>query len=170
MTRSMEEKVQWLMDREEIREVFETFFYLIDNDRRAEVPERCFTEDSVTKFPSNSGGPPVEVRGWEERRKFVLINQASVDRTVHNMTQMYVEINGDTAYALVTLETLLWMKESENRDLNRPADSHIFVQHHNDLRRTPEGWRIASRWMQYRQPHDEGIPRLVELAVEAGYK
>jgi hypothetical protein len=156
----LDRKVQWLVDREEIRELFETLFYLVDNGRRDEAAERCFAVDGVFEFP------PIEFRGREALNKFLVNDGEVMDGVVHNLTQIHIEIEGDTATALATLETLMWMKESENRDLNRAPDHHIYVQHHNELRRDPEGWRITRRWLEYRQPFDAGIPRLVELAVQ----
>ena len=131
----MDPEVRWLVDRTQIRELTARYNRCFD-DADAEGFAATFTEDGVMAV---TGGFTVEGRqGLEKmcRRVPYGIVHVTVDATV--------EVDGDRAVQDVTVLTLVRPKPDAGPD-ERTTRLDRSGRYHDELVRTPEGWRFARR-------------------------
>ncbi len=111
MGSNIEQRLQILEDREQLRELAATYCFLVDDGRFDELVERCFTEDACCDFLSAGGGMAAMVsRGRAELRNFfaVVVPAALRDtaHTVHNHRVSVVDdrASGDCYFELTAVD------------------------------------------------------------------
>jgi len=128
-------ELQWLVDRTRIRDLTARYNRCFD-DGDAEGFAATFTEDGVMEV----------VGGFETRGREALAKMCS--RTpygvVHVTVDATVEVDGDRAVQDVTIMVLQRPKPDA-----APAERHTTLErsgrYHDELVRTPDGWRFARR-------------------------
>jgi hypothetical protein len=116
-----------------IREVIDRYGLGIDR-RDWDLVRSCFTADCTADF-----GRPGR---WQEREALITwldeIHR-DVGPTMHRLTNHRVDVDGDAATATSYLDALLQV-EHRGYDL-----LHVVATYADELVRTDEGWKIASR-------------------------
>jgi 3-phenylpropionate/cinnamic acid dioxygenase small subunit len=116
-----------------IRDVIDRYAAGIDR-RDWDMLRNCFTADCKTDY-GRSGQ-------WQEREPFVAwldeIHR-DVGPTMHRMSNHQIDVDGDGASATSYLDALLRV-EHRGFDL-----LHVVATYTDELVRTDEGWKIASR-------------------------
>lgn len=64
---------------------------------------------------------------------------------VHTLGNVTIELDGDTATARSYVSAWHWYTSNAAAGADRPADFACVGQYHDELRREPQGWRIAKR-------------------------
>lgn len=146
-------QVRRLADEEEIRALLARYCRLCDaRDGSAWVRE-IFTEDGTDDH--NLFGQAFH--GWTEIEAMFDRSASNLEATAHFITNCTVEVDGDTATARTYVQCWTWLRESAGQGRVRPAD-YVFVgDYHDQLRRTPAGWRLHYRLMKRLGPGALGL-------------
>ena len=80
-----------------------------------------------------------EIAGWFREAT------ANIAANAHNVSNITVEIDGDSARMQSRVTSWTWTMEHAEGGALRPADYVISVSYHDELTRYPEGWRIDRR-------------------------
>jgi hypothetical protein len=124
-------------DHDAIEDVLLRYCYLVDVAREPRrLGEEVFTADAV----DNHGVGPW--RGREEIGEKQAEVIARFSGTAHVLTNVRIEVDGDTAHSHSYVTAWHWLAESE---AGAPADFVVVGTYVDDLQRTPEGWRISYR-------------------------
>lgn len=138
-------EVRWLRDREEIRELPQTYAYGIDTDDWALVASvfsaDCQVRGTLAEAPIASYLVQLEpgVKAYEA--------------TLHFMGNQYVRVEGDRGH--VETYAVAYHLEPEDSDL---PDLTMGVRYQDDVRRDAEGWKICRRNV-VKQWHRGPLPR-----------
>ena len=132
MTLSLQE----VSDRIEIQDLLVRYTRAID-EKDWGLLDQCFVPDAQLDYRSSGGiqGAYPEVRGWLEKAL------APFPMTVHYITNSEVRLDGDRATARTAVLNPMGFG-------NPDGSLHLFTvgaYYVDELVRTPEGWRIASR-------------------------
>lgn len=154
-------EVRALRDREEIREVLDSYAFLLDAARWRDIPDAVFTTDAVDHHSPAAGAEP---RGRDELARFLETTMSGFAGSHHMMGNSSIRLDGDTAHSRTYAACAHWRT---NEDQPRPSDFTVAVAYDDDWRRTPQGWRICERWVHTFGPHGllagsraAGLPRL----------
>ena len=124
-----------VVDRLEIHDLMLRYCAAIDR-RDWDLYRSVFTDDA--DFDLSDFG--VDVRDLESTVTFTSDSLSQLAGTQHNITNHYVELNGDTARACSYFIAYHAMLDA--------GGESVFVlggYYADELRRTPEGWRISAR-------------------------
>lgn len=128
-----DDSAQALLDRHAVVDVVAEFCHRIDEydiDGLADV----FTADCFTDYGPARGGP---ITGRDAVLARIRAGQAEFRRTQHQLGQSRVRLDGDEA-AVTTYVT------ATHEDWSGTV-SRVHLRYVDGVRRTAEGWRIASR-------------------------
>jgi uncharacterized protein (TIGR02246 family) len=128
-------EVQWLADRARIRELTARYNRAFD-DGDAEGFAATFTQDGVMEV---AGG--FEVKGHEALAKMCRSVPYGI---VHVTVDAVVEVDGDRATQDVTVMVLKRPKPDAGPE-ERTSRLDRSGRYHDELVRTPEGWRFRRR-------------------------
>lgn len=131
----MDPELRWLVDRAQIRELTARYNRCFD-DGDAEGFAGCFTDDGAMEV---SGGFVVEGRQGLEK-----MCQRVPYGIVHVTVDAVVAVDGDRATQDVTVMVLNRPKPDAAPD-ERTTRLDRSGRYHDELVRTPEGWRFARR-------------------------
>lgn len=128
---------QELSDRLEIQDLITAYSYAIDFHRFDELDD-VFTADATLDFTATGGisGTLPEVKGWLGT---VLPNFGGHQ---HLVATSQVTLAGDTATARTICHNPMWFDDAA------AAPMCVGLWYLDTFRRTPVGWRIASRVQQ----------------------
>src|SRR5437879_593341 len=131
MAKSIEQKVQELADREEIKELTARYCWHVAHGE-GESTARLFTDDGVLDVTTGDTGP---VRGMEALLKFFArVNQPEAAIPfIHNHI---IELNGDQAHGTCTIDA---------RFSQRGESVIAAGYYHDKYRRVDDKWRFAER-------------------------
>lgn len=132
--------LQAFSDRLEITDRLNLYAELLDRADFAAVPLEVFAEDAYEDH--GEGIPPV--RGHEDLTKFFETACAPFESTMHLITNVRVELDGDTAMSRSAYLAVHWLP-NHDRAPGRPADFVSTGVYRDHWRRTPNGWRISRR-------------------------
>jgi len=127
------------LDRIEIQHVIASYSQAIDS-HDWDALDRVFTPDAVIDYTELGG-----IRGdLPTIKKFLETSLPRYPRTQHLLGQSYVEIDGDTAFGRTAcFNPMVLTTETES------ADEQVYfvgLWYRDVIVRTPEGWRISSRY------------------------
>ncbi len=112
--------------------------YATGIDRRDwELFRTCFTDDVVAEY---EGLDPWH--GIDAITDSMTTSHAEMGHTMHRLTNMAIVVDGDTATARTYVDAMLMAPDGQS-GLN-PRGFYD-----DELRRTPQGWRIAHRNFTY---------------------
>ncbi len=128
--------LQEVSDRLEIQDLLVRYTKAIDEKDWALLDE-CFTPDAEVDYVSSGGikGSYPEARAWLEKAL------APFPMTVHYITNSEVTLDGDRARARTAVLNPMGFANPDG-SLHQFTVGAYYV---DDLVRTPDGWRIASR-------------------------
>ncbi len=126
--------VRLLLDRAEISELLARYATALDS-REWDLLEQVFTADARCDY-----GPLGTPRGVPEIVALVRGTIGDLDATQHLLANVVVGVDGDAATADCYLL-------AQHVRLGEPGGEHyeIGARYHDELVRTPAGWRIAHR-------------------------
>jgi len=128
------DRLQQLVDREEIGRLFHRYAWHFDRNEPALVAA-LFTADALVDY-----GPEVEVAVGrdviEARVRGGL--EATFAATSHHISNVEVTLR-DSQNAHGTAYVYAW-----HRYCNGAPDGYLWGQYHNRFERTPDGWRISA--------------------------
>lgn len=142
-------EVRELRDREEIRTVLDTYAFLLDTARWRDIPDAVFTEDAIDHH-SPEAGPSAVPRGREEIARFLDATMSGFAGSQHMMGNSSITVDGDTAHSRTYAACAHWRTGGPDP---LPPDLTVAVAYDDTWRRTPQGWRIAERWVHTFGPH-----------------
>ena len=153
------EKLLWLADIEEIKQLKARYAAACDDDYDADVIADLFTEDAVWE-----GGMMGHAETREGIRTFFQNASKVVSFAVHGLGNPIIEIDGDTATGRWYLHQPMTLAGSES--------SYWFcAQYRDQYVRTPLGWRFQNVRVEARAftPYEQGFGKelMAELTTNA---
>lgn len=140
-------EVRELRDREAIREVLDTYAFLLDTARWRDIPTAVFTEDAVDHHSPAAGAEP---RGRAEIGAFLDATMSGFAGSQHLLGNSSIRLDGDTAHSRTFAACAHWRTGGP---APLPPDLTVAVAYDDSWRRTPDGWRISERWVHTFGPH-----------------
>ncbi len=128
--------VEELSDRMEINDLLIRYASAIDS-RDWDQLDTCFTPDAEVDYASSGGiaGKYPEVRAWLEK------SLAMFHVTVHYISNSTISLEGDRASGrTLVINPMAFPKDEGDLDILT-----VGAYYYDQLVRTDEGWRIASR-------------------------
>jgi len=118
---------------------------------------RCFTDAIEIDMPTIPGWQPTTMPSeeWADRAISIL---AGFDATHHRLSNLLIDVDGDTASASVDVSALHWVQDAE------PDTLTIGGRYRMSLERSGTGWLISRRAMEIR--YQIGNPDLMRKAVD----
>lgn len=126
--------LQQLSDRLEIADVLTRYTVAVDTKNYADLYD-VFTPDAVLDYSSPGGpvGPPSEVIPWIEQ------GLAGFVRTMHQLGQLSVQVEGDTATAKAYFYNPMVLLTRDGSELLVECGGY----YHHTLVRTADGWKSS---------------------------
>jgi hypothetical protein len=133
------DKLQWLVDREEIQETVYKYATGIDT-RDFELYRSIFTDEVEIDFSSYSpemgGAMTMPADAWVAGLKGLF---PGLDGTQHSMSNPRITIDGDKATCIVYMQAEHFLANSEG------DNSHAIGGYYTDqLVRTEDGWKVCA--------------------------
>jgi hypothetical protein len=127
-------------DRLAIQDIVILYGHLHDSKQPERITDAIFTADAVIDFGT---GPVV---GNEAIRGF-FASFAGIMGTSHNISNLIVEGDGDNARCQSHCMAWHWLERPpvDGQPSLHPADTLAVGGYQDELRRTPDGWRISNR-------------------------
>lgn len=127
-----------LSDRIEVEEHIFRYPHLLDSGRIDEVAEAIFVEDAVLEFGD------LRFEGRNEIGDIFLKMTATLNGTSHNVTNVMIVLDGDTAKANFRILAWHWMRADSDDPI---AEQQMLAVggYEDELVRTAEGWRVKYR-------------------------
>jgi hypothetical protein len=127
-----------MTSRIEIEELAIRYCHLLDHGRGAEVPEQIFTEDGVLCFGA------MRLEGRAAIGKTLADASAAIAHTSHNVTNLLIVVDGNTARANFRLLAFHWFKGVSDNSIH-PNDLMTVGGYEDELMKTADGWRVKFR-------------------------
>jgi SnoaL-like domain len=145
--------------------------YLIDSGRWSELVDVVFAAEIDGVVPEADFGFAIW-RGHEEIRAGFDAAMVRFDAAMHAVTNLRIELHGDTATARYYVQGWHWVKDAQLVEdatcpTARPADFVVLGIMHDAVVRQAAGWRVASRRLQ-RQGPDVAVGKLPEFLAGLG--
>jgi 3-phenylpropionate/cinnamic acid dioxygenase small subunit len=125
-----------LIDRLEINDLLTRYTQAID-EQNWDLLDTVFVPDAKVDYTSSGG-----IAGtYPEARKWLSEVLPMFSATAHYISNSRVELDGDSARAVTAVYNPMFMRMPDGSE-------HTFTvgaYYHDDLVRTSEGWRIATR-------------------------
>jgi hypothetical protein len=151
---STTEAVQQLLDRRAIEDVLNLYSYCVDTQQVDRLVDEVYAPDGVDDHGEGDVVGRDALQAWFEE---VLSHLAA---SAHNITNVSIELDGDSATARSNLTAWVWTKAKRDGNPLRPADYVIVLTYVDTLRRSESGWRIQRRELE---PNGESIIGVGEL-------
>jgi hypothetical protein len=130
--------LQYLLDRLAIQDTITRGCTAIDT-RQPELFDQVFTEDAVIDYsPIWGPGSYKSFRQWS--KGWAEAASENFSGWQHLLSNMVVEIDGDTATAMTDFYNPIIEKDQ--------SVLHSYARFHDKLTRTPKGWRVSHRKVQ----------------------
>lgn len=144
---SLEDRVRWLMDVEEIKQLKARYAIACDDGYDADVIAGLFTEDAIWE-----GGALGRAETREGIRSFFRNSSEIVSFAVHGIGVPLIDVSGDRATGRWYLDQPMVLKDGD-------AAFWLCAQYHDDYVRTAEGWRFQKVVVETRafSPYAEGF-------------
>jgi ketosteroid isomerase-like protein len=126
-----EEKIQWLLDCEEIRACLHRYTRGVDR-HDTELVLSAFHDDALATYGSFEGGP-AEVARWANSG-----HEASFIAHQHRVSNLSIDIDGDVAHTEAYYEIVLTRKDRATSDV-------LFGRYIDRCERRDGTWKIARR-------------------------
>lgn len=142
-----EQRLLWLANIEEIKQLKARYARACDNDYEADTLAAMFTDDAVW-----DGAFMGRAEGKDGIREFFVNASSLVGFAVHGVSNPIIEINGDEASGHWYLHQPMVMKGA--------ALAYWFVAQYEDIYvRTSDGWKFKSVLLKPRafSPYEEGF-------------
>lgn len=136
---SLEKDVRYLIDRQAVVDVLHRYCELVDAQDHDAMVREVFAADGSD---DHGEGP---VKGREAIAEWFRDATANIAANAHNVSNVTVEIDGDTARMQSRVTSWTWTMDNSDRGPLRPADYVVSVSYHDELTRYQEGWRIDRR-------------------------
>lgn len=136
----LEQRVAALEDRQAIHDLLVHYTYLVDHAQYERIAEEIFTEDA-----SDDHGLGERVGREALHRYFTAMHDGDTDFAVHCLSNVMIAVDGETARAFSYSVMWSWRRSTRHLGRLRPADFVGIGAYEDELRRTPEGWRISNR-------------------------
>ena len=128
----MKEKLQYLLDHEEIRQLAAKYVFAFDT-RDEEAYVSCWTEDG---FVERRGYQPT----WQGHEQLAALVRVFPVEGRHLTTDLLIKVEGDRA----TMKSyLLYL------DMKQPCEVSMVGVYDDILVRTSEGWKFEARSFEY---------------------
>lgn len=147
--------LQEISDRLEIQDLFARYSFAID-DRDFDVLDTVFTPDATIDYSETGGakGTVGEIKAW------LPIAMERFPMFQHMVATTKLTLEGDKA----TSRTILFNPMTYRKPDGEDQVFFIGLWYRDELVRTPDGWRISSRYEEmayaYNAPEMEPIPEV----------
>lgn len=146
----LEDDVRWLVDRQRIVDLKHRWCHLVDSFQLERLVEETYAADGI----DDHGEGPVQgrdaIRAWYED------STRNVAAVAHNISNIVVEIDGDTARMRSNVITLTWTMASADGGPQRSIDYGLSLAYDDALSRYPEGWRFDRKVLVSNTSKDGG--------------
>ena len=149
--------LQEISDRLEIQDLFARYSFAID-DREYDVLDSVFTPDAVIDYSETGGakGTVAQIKAW------LPVAMKKFPKFQHMVATTKLTLDGDSAKSRTILFNPMVHRGSDGED----QIFFIGLWYRDELVRTPDGWRIASRYEEmcysYNVPEMDPIPAIGE--------
>lgn len=134
-------------DRLAIQELLARYCHSIDA-ARGELCAALFTDDAILETPVGVAEGGAAIRAWIDER--LALRQPDIQVRHSHLTILLAPLSADEVRVRSTL-LYTW----ETLEIPREVDVKSTVIYEDVVRRTPEGWRFASRRCDTRLPLDD---------------
>ena len=127
------------LDYEEIRALQHRYGRLLDLNQPKAVAQEVFTEDAIDdrgRIPVPIGRAAIEEMFTRALKQFAA--------TAHVISNVEIDLNGDEATSSTYVTAWHWNDDGSDATV-RAADFALIAVYEDELRRTPDGWRISHR-------------------------
>lgn len=127
--------LQEISDRMEIQDLITRYVQAIDH-KDWDMMDEVFTPEAIIDYTEVGG----ERGTRDDIKHYLMTAMARFPVTHHITTNSQIQVDGDKATAVSILFNPMLYKEED-------AERMVFIGlwYHDDLVRTPEGWRIVNR-------------------------
>jgi hypothetical protein len=119
----------------EITELWTHYCTLLDTQQSARVADDIFTEDGEFRA--------LGLHGRDAIRSGLVNVMSAFEMTAHVLSNAVIRLEGDTAWGQAYITAIHWLRSASSTGRLRPADWTAVVVQTDQLRREPEGWRVA---------------------------
>jgi hypothetical protein len=152
-------------DRFAIEDLLYLYAFLADTDQFHRIADEVFAEDAVLDWGVR------EVNGRAALRAWFGAPRPGLRGTSHNISNVMVRIDGDSASALSKMVAWHWFDDGSDATPLQPSNAVIVGGYQDELRREPQGWRITRRTAHQFGPGGIGtagpVPPMIAKLVEA---
>jgi hypothetical protein len=134
---ALQNSIRRIEDRQDIHDLVMRFAYFIDTDNLALV-SGLFAEDGCMTYSH-------KIEGKQAVHAFFTGASGYFLGMSHNVTNLLIEVNGDTAKATSKALGWHWLAQARGAREALPADLLLIGGYQDELRREPEGWRFVNR-------------------------
>lgn len=125
-----------LSDVRAIKDILHLFCELLDTNQPQRIGNEIFTADGIDDHGSGI------IVGRDSLNAYFMQVRESVRGSMHNLSNIIIEIDGDTASARSNVLAWMWYGL---RSPVEPADCVLMGSYVDQLRRESDGWRISDR-------------------------
>lgn len=136
---SMDDRIRAIEDREAIHALIVKSCFLIDRKRFDLMAREIFSEDAVVDY-----GMAI-FRGRAEIDAFYTGYDGNLLGSSHNLTNVLIEVAGDTARAASYVQAWHWHNQVGPETALLPTDIMVVGGYQDKLVRNAGGWRICER-------------------------
>jgi hypothetical protein len=140
MQMSIEDDVRALVERQAIVDVINNYCYYVDLQDFDTMVEKVFAVDGSDNHGERVVQGRKAIRDWYAEE-----GTPNLAATVHAITNVMVEREGDHAKMRSIVTSWAWTKESADKGSLRPADYALSGGYEDELTKYPEGWRVDRR-------------------------
>jgi hypothetical protein len=128
-------------DRFAIQDVIHLYAHFHDSKQPQRIAGEIFAEDAVIDFGTG------EIKGREAIRAFFGQFDGAFMGTSHNISNLIIEGDADAARCQSKCLAWHWLEKPDvdGKPSLHPADTLAVGGYQDELKRTPEGWRISKR-------------------------
>jgi hypothetical protein len=135
----LERRVRAVEDFQAIQKLLVLSCHRVDANRLDRMAGDIFTEDAVVDYGM------VRVSGRDQIHAFYTGFDSNLLGTSHNLTNAYIDVDGDEARSLSYVLAWHWHNQVGGAVEPLPTDILVVGGYQDRLRRTPDGWRIVER-------------------------
>jgi SnoaL-like domain len=137
---SLEDDVRDLVERQAIVDVINDYCYYVDLKDFDTMAEKVFAVDGTDHHGERVVEGRDAIRDW-----YLEEGTPNLASTVHAITNVRVERDGERARMHSIVTSWAWTKESADKGSLRPADYCLSGGYDDELTKYPEGWRVDKR-------------------------